>query len=499
MKLSSYPHLVKEWHPTKNGELTPKDFASQSHKKAWWLCPKGHSYDSIIGNRAKKKKPTGCPYCAGQKVSEENNLLALFPEIAKDWHPTKNNELTPKQVTSGGNKKVWWLCPKGHSYESTTSHRTAMKSGCPYCSGHKVSEDNNLLFLFPEIAKEWHPTKNGVLTPKNFTTGVDKIIWWLCPKGHSYESMINNRTQKKYPHGCPYCSGRRVGEDNNLLFLFPEIAKEWHPTMNGELTPEDFTHGSTKKVWWQCPKGHHHESAIKDRTIKRSGCPYCSNQSSEPEIRILSELKWFFEEVNNRYKVNGVEIDIFLPNLNIGIEYDGNYWHKDKEDIDLEKNEFLLSKDIHLIRVRQHPLKPLSKNDVIVSNEVLDKTDLDEILKKIVPFIDNNIKEKITDYFDKLSFVNDELFNKYRSYFPSPIPDNSLLKTHPLLNEEWDYEKNYPLRPENFSYGSHQKIWWLCPESHSYSSVIKERTNKNKPTGCPYCAGKKTLNYDLFK
>jgi hypothetical protein len=491
MKLSSYPHLVKEWHPTKNGDLTPNDFTFGSHKKVWWLCPKGHSYDSIIGNRAKKKKPTGCPYCAGQKVSEENNLLALFPEIAKDWHPTKNNELTPKQVTSGGNKKVWWLCPKGHSYESTTSHRTAMKSGCPYCSGHKVSEDNNLLFLFPEIAKEWHPTKNGVLTPKNFTTGVDKIIWWLCPKGHSYESMINNRTQKKYPNGCPYCSGRRVGEDNNLLFLFPEIAKEWHPTKNGKLTPKDFVSGSNKKVWWLCPKGHSHHSVIASRTGKNlTGCPFCSNQSSQPEIRILSELKWFFDEVNSRYKVDGVEIDIFLPNFNIGIEYDGSYWHKDKKDSDLEKNQFLLSKDIHLIRVRQHPLKSLSKNDVIVSNGSLEKKDIDELLKKIYPFVDKTIKEKINTYLVKSSFINEDLFKEFRSYFPSPFPEHSLLKRYPIISSEWDYDKNYPLRPENFSYGSKSKSWWLCPNGHSYKAAIGERTNKNRPTGCPYCSGR---------
>jgi len=492
MKLTKFPHLVKEWHPTKNGDLTPEDYTHATKKKVWWLCPRGHSYKSIIGNRT-KKKPTGCPYCAGQKVSEENNLLALFPEIAKEWHPTKNNELTPKQVTSGGNKKVWWLCPKGHSYESTTSHRTAMKSGCPYCSGHKVSEDNNLLFLFPEIAKEWHPTKNGVLTPKNFTTGVDKIIWWLCPKGHSYESMINNRTQKKYPAGCPYCSGRRVGDDNNLLVVFPEIAKEWHPTKNGDLTPEDFVSGSQKKVWWLCSKGHSYNAVIGSRTRKDkpSGCPFCSNQSSEQEIRILSELKCIFKEVSNRYKVDGREIDIYLPSIALGIEYDGNYWHKDKEAIDLDKNEFLLSQDIHLIRVRQYPLKPLSRNDLIVGKESLEKKDLDEILRKISLFVDNSIKEKIDAYLLEPSFVNEKLFNEYRSCFPSPIPENSLLETHPLISSEWDYEKNHPLRPRGFTYGSKKKVWWQCLKGHSYNSSIGERTRRDKPTGCPFCSGKK--------
>ena len=98
----------------------------------------------------------------------------------------------------GSKKKVWWLCPKGHSFESMPNSRTASKTGCPYCSGQKVSESNNLLVLFPEIAKEWHPTLNGELAPEQFTAGSSrKKVWWLCPKGHSYDSVIANRTKEK--------------------------------------------------------------------------------------------------------------------------------------------------------------------------------------------------------------------------------------------------------------------------------------------------------------
>ena len=351
------------------------------------------------------------------------------------------------------------------------------------------------LTSYPHLVKEWHPTKNGALTVNDVTYGSSKIVWWLCPKGHSFDTSINKRTSMKT--NCPYCSGRKVGEENNLLAVFPDIAKEWHPTKNKELTPKDVTSKSDKKVWWLCSNGHSHESVIKNRTLNNSMCPECSNQSSEPEIRILSEFKWFFDEVVSRYKVDGVEVDIFLPSFNLGIEYDGKYWHKDKEIKDLEKNKFLLSQGIQLIRVRQFPLKPISENDVLVSIvRSLEKTDLDEILKKIVPFVDSNIEEKINSYLLKSSFVNDELFKKYRSYFPSPFPEKSILKTHPELSEEWDYDKNYPLRPENFSYGSGNDLWWLCPKGHSYERSLNTRTSHG--TGCPFCSGKKTLNHDLF-
>jgi hypothetical protein len=277
MKLSSYPHLVKEWHPTKNGELTPSDFTHGSDKKVWWLCSQGHSYDSTPNGRVGRNR--GCPYCSGSKVSDSNNLLILFPEVAKEWHPTKNQELIPKEVTYGTKKKVWWLCPKGHSYESAVGERTRKKpTGCPYCDGKKASETNNLQILFPEIAQDWHPTKNKELTPKNVTSKSDKKVWWLCPKEHSYKATIKNKTLKK--SGCPYCSNKKASETNNLLFLFPEIAKEWHPTKNKELTPKDFTYGSKKKVWWLCPKNHNYEATINSRTNHMTGCPYCAGQKT---------------------------------------------------------------------------------------------------------------------------------------------------------------------------------------------------------------------------
>ena len=209
-------------------------------------------------------------------------------------------------------------------------------------------------------------------------------------------------------------------------------------------------------------------------------------------------MKWFYDKINHRHKIEGIEVDMLIPKINVAIEYDGNYWHRNKEVKDLKKNEFLSSHNIHLIRVRQLPLKPLSKEDILVSqNHSLEKKDLDKILKKIIPLENDEMVNKINKYLEKLSFVNEELFNKYRSYFPSPFPENSLLETHPQISLEWDYEKNYPLIPENFSHGAHHKIWWLCSIGHSYESRIVDRVRIM--VRCPYCSGKKTLNLDLFK
>ena len=199
-----HPDIAKEWHPTRNGDLTPKGVTAGSRKKVWWLCSKGHEWEAAVGGRtgSPNRKGRGCPYCAGQKADKDNNLFITIPEVAKEWHPTKNGELTAKNVKAGSNKKVWWLCSKGHEWDATVQNRAILKSGCPECAGKKAGKDNNLFIKFPEVAKEWHPTRNGDLTAKGVTPGSSKKVWWLCSKGHEWETAVGGRTRGR---GCPNC------------------------------------------------------------------------------------------------------------------------------------------------------------------------------------------------------------------------------------------------------------------------------------------------------
>lgn len=90
----------------------------------------------------------------------------------------------------------------------------------------KASPTNNFKFLYPEIAKEFHPTKNGELKPENVTKGSSKKIWWLCPNGHTYLARVNSRTRSARKRtssrrgtGCLKCynlHGRRLSKNSPI-------------------------------------------------------------------------------------------------------------------------------------------------------------------------------------------------------------------------------------------------------------------------------------------
>ena len=145
---------------------------------------------------------------------------------------------------------------------------------------------NLLKDKFPELLKEWDYKKNTI-DLETLTYGSNKKVWWLCSKKHSFSTTPKSKfrsTEKKHK-GCPYCSNQKVGYGNDLKTNFPDIAKEWDYEKNS-TTPEDFTLGSDKKVWWLCNKGHSYERMITTRTRSKSNpeksCPVCYTFSGNP-------------------------------------------------------------------------------------------------------------------------------------------------------------------------------------------------------------------------
>ena len=318
------PELAAQWHPTKNGDLKPTHVMANSNKKVWWLF----QYDDPITGKHfdfewktdinSRNNGTKCPFLSGHAVWKGfNDLRTTNPEVAAQWHPTKNGDLKPTQVTANSAKKIWWCLPydvpddypikslrgkhfdfewKEYIYKRNNGH------GCPYLSSHTVWEGfNDLQTVNPELAAQWHPTKNGDLKPTQVTANSNKKVWWILSyddrkSGNRFEfewkTTVNNRNNG---NGCPYLSGKSVlCGFNDLQTVNPELARQWHPTKNGSLDPTQVTANSNKKVWWlfqydDPTSGKHFDfewiSTIASRHSRNRGCPYLVIYKGEEYIK----------------------------------------------------------------------------------------------------------------------------------------------------------------------------------------------------------------------
>lgn len=280
------PDLLKYWDYNKN-KKSPHDYALKSGKKVWLICDKGHGYSQEIRSFTKGSQ---CPYCIGHKVCEDNCLATINPELSKEWNHEKNGSLTPHDVTSNSNKKVWWKCGKCNSeWKTSVGNRNYSEQGCPYCTGQRVNDTNSFASICPDLITYWDYNKNKK-SPNEYTSASGVKVWWVCDNGHNFKTEIANMT---YGYKCPVC--------NSLGHLYPELIKEWHPTKNGKLTPYDIAGSSGRKIWWQCENGHEWDTAVNHRTGKlKSGCPYCKGKKADLKNNLLAinptlASEWYYE------------------------------------------------------------------------------------------------------------------------------------------------------------------------------------------------------------
>lgn len=72
----------------------------------------------------------------------KDSFGTLYPEIAKEWHPIKNEGKPPYMFKPNSGHKVWWICPKcKNEYQSTIGHRIGKNpTGCPKCGIEKSTQ-----------------------------------------------------------------------------------------------------------------------------------------------------------------------------------------------------------------------------------------------------------------------------------------------------------------------------------------------------------------------
>ena len=328
---------------------------ARSNQKVWWNCKIcGNSWFATIASQNDKIKH-GCPFCLGRYVIKgQTDLESQHPEVLKEWDFDKN-EVKPSEVSCFSTRKVCWKCSEcGNSWSATVANRISRRSGCPKCNiegvnsfceqalffyikkvyADAINGDNHigmeLDVYIPSIGKAieydgevWHRNKKKIK--------IDEKKNQLC-KDNGIELIRIREPNIQEMDGCKvfvrddsttdaslgkviqetliYLSGTMLDVDvtrdmplileqfatkkyeNSLLYNYPNVAMEWHPTKNGLLTPDRVNKGSRYKVWWLGKCGHEWQMAVSDRTLtfvradgrvrKPYGCPFCSGRRHFP-------------------------------------------------------------------------------------------------------------------------------------------------------------------------------------------------------------------------
>ena len=495
--ITDYPDLMEEWDYVGNKDIDPTKVRHRSEIVVSWICKDGHKWQTSVVQRT--NRGSGCPFCSGHRtITGKNDLATVNPALAAEWHPTKNGKLNPSVVAKSSGKMVWWVCEKGHEWEATVINRNNKGSGCPYCSGRMaIPGVNDLSTTNPSLAAEWHPTRNGTLKPTDISEGSGQKVWWQCANGHEWPAVISSRSDGR---GCPTCgnaqkkitfTNNRISQIGSLLDNNPEVAAEWHPNKNGELLPSQVLPNSNQKVWWKCKKGHEWKAVIQHRN-KGIGCPHCANelQTSFPE----QVLFYYFSKITNTKNrfllAPRTEIDVFLPDLNIAIEYDGIRFHGSEkaQAKEARKNKQLSEKGITLFRVKETEVKEIATDtdNIIYCHYSANFAYLNDVVRKLLERINALTNSNYVIDVD----VDRDRATIYTQYIDME-KSNSLQSRDPELSAEWHPTKNHDLQPLHVTPYSNKVVWWTCKNGHEWEAAINHRSNGS---GCPYCANKKVLS-----
>ncbi len=343
--LTCHPDLAREWHPTRNAPLWPANISISSGKKVWWKCAAcGEEWETKINSRTKGSR-TGCPRCASNRIWEKRGRPpfersfagAAEPHLLNQWSP--RNPEGPEDVYFGNTSKaIRWVHPDcGHEWRQSVYNRVKAAPGCPVCDGRVVVAGiNDLSTTNPDIAARWHPTLNGDVTPRVLRPYSNKKLWWACPTckrpfQRTVTGMVSNGSII-----CSDCSAVARGRKKaapapgrSFEDEHPNLAREWHPTRNGALHPNQLRSGSNERVWWLCDYGHEWEGQLSQRTsVRRRSCPHCTPGSygERAVVDLLKEhgVKYERQWTDSSLRDQAVlRFDFMLPEFRMLIEFDG--------------------------------------------------------------------------------------------------------------------------------------------------------------------------------
>lgn len=432
-----------------------------------------------------------------------------------NYEENEKRGLYINEVGYGSVKKALWTCLDcGNTWEADFCHRVMGRS-CNKCGYTKMTDTRNKnklsqqgsLYdwaltqgdfgrkLIAEIDEEANE-RDGV-SPHDVTYKSCKLLNWKCSVcGYKYKRSAGIRSMCE----CPLCDGKVVKEGYNDAYswclshgeLGEQIIEEFDTEKN-DFTLKDITRGSNKIVQWKCKKGHTWKTSIHNRaSIAQTMCPYCTRMhTSFAERYIYHALDSVIDNVERNYKkLNGrLELDVYIPDYHLAIEYDGYNWHNKPINFEFStdskeqhKTDVCKEKGIRLIHIYDGG----DTDDIEFKNDIISFNYKDSLrykqLNSIVNLILNELCiNKQVDFED----IKERALSERKAV----SLEDSLEGKFPQLAQEWHPILN-KIQPTDVSYGSGEKVYWKCTKCNygkngEWKCSVGQRTNFK--TACPKC------------
>ena len=480
------PDLAKEWNYQKNGDLSPDDVMPNTNKKVWWLCPeKNHEYQATVNNRNYGKN---CPFCANVKVGYGNSLADLSPELLKEFDFIKNKNISPENILNTSNKKILWLCDKGHSWGTQVQLRTRNKSGCPYCSNHLASPENNFAVNHPELLKIYDYEKNGNVKPKDFPSGSGTEVWWKCENKHSWKAPFSRIALGSR---CSKCSMQTSFPE---IRLYSEVKAiffdaQWRHKIDKDLEIDVFIPSHSICLEYDGKYFHNDENHDINKNNKLIENGMCVIRIREQPLEKINS-----DDIIITKKVKK-DLDKFYIDQSLK-----TIRHKcsEKEKITIKK--YLQNKnyinDNEFKRITSFLPKPTPEKNLGAVNKVLSSEWNYEKNAPLTPEMFEPRSGKKVWWICKYKHEWDATIDHRAKGRNCPYCanrktgyGNTLKDMSPEIAKEWVIELNDYLKTSEIRNGSGMKAWWICKNNHFYKKRVVDRTTprKGRYNGCPHC------------
>lgn len=232
---------------------------------------------------------------------DKNNSIRSRPDIVERIAPQDRHLID--ELTLGSSKRVHFVCPKNHVYQSFVYNVARGRINCPICLHKKIIPNvNDLATEMPEVAAQLD--KSNAHWAHKLSIGSHRKLLFVCDEGHKYSMRVADKCRRNSQ--CPHCAKQSISFIEEEFF---QSFKALYP---------DTIHGERINVKW---KGE-------GKTYQRR-----------------------------------CDVDIFILSKKLVIEYDGKYWHDRKMEVDRRKTKALLDSGYSVIRIRDKGLKPLKVNN----------------------------------------------------------------------------------------------------------------------------------------